>query len=121
MKDVTLKITPLKNFPRVLPKNVKKIAEACITKKLFDDYVVFHLDNAKPVETEKEKIERKRDPILFGKLNDSDKYYFIVDWEDELDNLRLSDIVESLVLKGEDMVLSKTTKLEINFNDSRKS
>ena len=105
LKGATLKQTPLKNFARVLPKSVAKIIKNCIEKKLFDDYVVFHLDNKGQVETEKEKIERKRDPILFGKLEGSDKLYLIVDWEDELDDLRLSDIVEKLVLKGEEITL----------------
>jgi len=105
LKDVSLKQTPLKNFSRVLPKSVAKIVRKCIDKKLFDEYVVFHLDNRGRVETEKERIERKRDPILFGKVEGSDKLYFIVDWEDELDDLRFSDIVEKLVLKGEDITL----------------
>jgi len=107
LKKVRLQITPLKNFGRVLPKQVAKIAKKCIEKKLFDDYVIFHLDAKAHKETEEEKIERKRDPILFGKLEGSDKLYFIIDWEDELCDLRFSDIVENLALKGNDTTLSK--------------
>lgn len=112
MKGCTLQITPLKNFARVLPKKVAALARTCIEKKLFDDYVVFHLDSKGRKETEKERIERKRDPILFGKLEHSEKYYFIIDWEDSEDDLRFSDIVEKLALKGEDITLSKNPKFE---------
>ena len=54
-------------------------------------------------ETVKEKIKREKDPIIFGKIQESDKYYFIGDWEDELDNLRLGDIVEELSIDKKSM------------------
>jgi hypothetical protein len=112
IRNCSLQETPLKNFGRVLPKLVAAVAKKCIEKKLFDDYVVFHLDSKAKKETEKERIERKRDPILFGKLEGSDKLYFLIDWEDELCDLRFSDIVENLALKGEDITLSKKLQFE---------
>ena len=36
-----------------------------------------------------EEIERKRDPILFGVIKDSNKLYYIDEWEDELCNLKI--------------------------------
>lgn len=110
IRKCKLQVTPLKNFGRVLPKQVAVVAKKCIEKKLFDDYVVFHLDNKAHKETESERIERKRDPILFGKIEGSNKYYFIADWEDDLCDLRFSDIVENLALKGSDITLEKKIK-----------
>jgi len=112
LRKCSLKVTPLKNFARVLPKQVAKIAKKCIEKKLFDDYVIFHLDNKSHAETEEERIERERDPILFGKIDGSSKYYFIIDWEDELCDLRFSDIVKNLALKGKDITLEKKLKFQ---------
>lgn len=119
MRNCSLQITPLKNFARVLPKKVAALARGCIEKKLFDDYVVFHLDNKGHKETEKERIERKRDPILFGKLENSEKLYYIIDWEDSEDDLRFSDIVEKLALKGEDITLSRSPKFEEDEDESK--
>lgn len=107
-------LTPLKNFTRKLPVNVAKKVKLCIDKKLFDDYIVAHLDQKDDrKETEKEKKERERDPILFGRLQNSDKYYFIIDWEDEQDDLRLSDIVTKLSLKHEDITLSAKVEMPV--------
>jgi hypothetical protein len=120
IRDCNLQITPLKNFSRVLPKNVSDIAKKCIDKKLFDDYVVFHLDNKGKIETEKERIERKRDPILFGKLEHSEKLYLIIDWEDELCDLRFSDIIEKLAFTGEDISLPKNPEFMVKKDEEKK-
>lgn len=116
IKGSTLKVTPLKNFCRVIPKAVMKKVNNCMEKGLFDDYVIFHLDNAGSKETEKERIERERDPIIFGKIEFSDRYYFIADWEDELDDLRFNDIVTNLVLKGKDITMDRKPKLSLGGN-----
>ena len=36
----------------------------------------------------------KRDPILFGLINHSERLYYIADWEDELCDLTLDRIAE---------------------------
>jgi hypothetical protein len=107
IKGETLKITPLKNFARIIPANVVKKVKKAVDKKLFDSYVIFHLDNKSVKETQKEKIEREKDPIIFGKINESDNYYFIGDWEDELDDLRLGDIVQKLSLDKKKMTIKQ--------------
>jgi len=107
IKDETLKITPLKNFARIIPASVVKKVKKTIDKRLFDSYVIFHLDNKSVKETQKEKIEREKDPIIFGKINESDNYYFIGDWEDELDDLRLGDIVKELSLDKKKMTIQQ--------------
>jgi hypothetical protein len=120
IRGCELQITPLKNFSRVLPKKVTDVVKKCFEKKLFDDYVIFHLDNKGHKETEKERIERKRDPILFGKLEHSEKYYMLIDWEDELCDLRFSDIVEKLALDGEDISLPKNPEFLVKKAEEKK-
>src|SRR5208283_5848223 len=87
---------------RVMPKHVILKLKKCHEKKLFDKYVIFHLDTrgkSSIVETQKQKVERERDPILFGQINEApDRYYFIADWIDELDDLRFNDIIKALSL-----------------------
>jgi len=111
----SLKVTPIKNFARVIPEKATRNIKWCIEKKLFDDFVVVHLDDRKDSvkETEKEKIERKKDPICFGRIAESDNYYFVADWEDELCTLKLSDVIKKLSLKKADITMkSKMEKPE---------
>ena len=116
LKGTSLKITPLKNFVRVIPKPIAKKLKECATKKLFDEYLVVHLDNKSVADTEKEKKVKKeareKDPILFGRIQYSDKYYFIGDWEDEYDDLRLTDMIKKLSLKKEDIIIKNSPTLK---------
>ena len=107
IKGETLKRTPLKNFARIIPANVVKKVKKAVSKKLFDSYVIFHLDNISVKETQKEKIEREKDPIIFGKINESSNFYFIADWEDERDDLRLGDIVKELSIDRKNMTIKQ--------------
>ena len=111
IKGIPLKITELKNFARPLPKNIVKKVKKCIEKKLFDTYWVLHLDNKAIKDTEKERIKKKeareKDPILVGRIEYSDKHYFIGDWEDEFDDLRLNDIIKKLSLKRKNITLKQ--------------
>jgi len=110
----SLKITPLENFGRVIPKKAIEKLKFCNTKKLFDSYVIFHLDaKGAVVETEKQKKERERDPILFGMIDECpDRYYFIVDWIDELDDLKFSDILEALSLEKKNIQIEPSVSME---------
>lgn len=91
--------TLLKNYTRVIPPNVLK--EKKKTDGLFDEYVIFHYYE-KAVE---EKLEKKqqmtadekakmKDPILFGVIKETDRLYFIADWEDEYCDLTFDEIVD---------------------------
>jgi len=104
---VPIKYTDIKNFGRVIPPTAAKKIRTCIQKKLFDSYTIVHLDNKEAVkETEQERINREKDPICFGKIQYSDRYYFVCDWVDELDNLRLETIIKALKLDKSKMKLS---------------
>jgi hypothetical protein len=113
---VDLKITPIKNFARIIPAKAAAKIKKAMDRKLFDDYVIVHLDNREKTavkETQKEKIEREKDPICFGRITESDKYYFVSDWIDEMDELRLEDIIKKMSLKKKDMEISKDIKFEV--------
>ena len=82
------------NFTRILPADVvakKKIADALM---VFDNYAVLHYDPLKAA-SEKTKAE-KRDPILFGLIEGSNKLYFVADWIDEFCDLTLREVVDTL-------------------------
>jgi hypothetical protein len=44
----------------------------------------------------KEEIARKKDPILFGLIEDRRRLYFVGDWEDEYCNLTLDKIADAV-------------------------
>jgi hypothetical protein len=45
--------------------------------------------------------------LLFGKIKESDRYYFIDDWEDEYCDLTLDDIIDYFNLESEDIKITK--------------
>jgi hypothetical protein len=55
--------------------------------------------------TEKQKVEeeKKKDPILFGVIQNSRKLYFIGDWTDEFCDLTLDKMMEIISDKGLDI------------------
>lgn len=96
-----LRLDWLSHFIRPIPDEVaekKKIADGL---HIFDNYVVLHYDpfktgtylEPKNVSTkdgakkEKERVERAKDPILFGVFYGSTRLYYIDDWIDEFCDL----------------------------------
>jgi hypothetical protein len=114
VKEKAIKITPIKNYIRLIPKNVRDEMEIAKEKKLFDDFVVIHSDpENKAVE---KTIEEKKDPILCGVIRESSRYYFIGDWQDELCDLTMDTILTQLGLDESDITLIQeveTALLEI--------
>lgn len=105
-------LTKLENYARPIPQKVLSEKEKLHKLNLFDDYVVMHYDAPHVVrDTEVEIVERQKDPILFGRIEFSSRLYFIDDWEDELCDLTLDDIVSKLELEDEDMTLPKNPTL----------
>jgi len=104
----TVSLTALKNYARPIPESVLKEKKRCDDAKLFDGYAIMHYDDKEAVkETEKEKVERQKDPILFGVVEYSDRLYFVDDWIDSQCNLTLDEIIDKLDLEDEDITLSK--------------
>jgi hypothetical protein len=84
----------IKNFVRIIPKEIQEAKKRADELKVFDNYVVLTYDpKGQMVKlTEKEK-EAAKDPILFGVIKGSTKLYFIGEWEDEYCDLKLEDIM----------------------------
>lgn len=87
--------TMLKDFTRVIPKDVIKKKRA--VESAFDDFVIFHYynDDQKDLKdlTPDEK-NKMRDPILFGIIKETNRLYFIADWEDEFCDLTFNEMVD---------------------------
>jgi hypothetical protein len=100
VKDQVVKICELKNFPRTLPNNVKDVIKKAKVSKLYDDMWVVFIDyEEKDNLSKEEKSERQknRDPILFATIKESmDRFYFLVDWNDDICTLRFEDMVKGL-------------------------
>jgi hypothetical protein len=91
--------TKLEEYTRVIPRDVLKKKKA--VEMIFDGFVVYHYyedavekkleKKQKMSEDEKSKM---RDPILFGYIKETDRLYFIADWEDEYCDLTFEEIVD---------------------------
>lgn len=99
----------LNRYPRFIPdENIKDIETA---KKLniFDEYCILFTDFSEEdhkTEEEKEKVERNRDPVVFGYFRNKnkgikhDRFYFITDWEDNDCDLTFSELIQKMEKSG---------------------
>ena len=111
VKGRGISITTLKNYTRVIPKKNQKEIMKAIKSKLFDRIEIVHYDE----DGEGSKMtseEERKDPIAFGRILESNRYYFITDWEDKYCDLTLDDIVDKLGLDDEKITLSKNPSLK---------
>jgi hypothetical protein len=92
-----LRLDWIANFTRVIPDSVLQTKLTLDKRFVFDNYVVLHFDPEKKswAETEKEK-EARRDPILFGVVKGKRRLYFVGDWVDEMCDLTLDQIADSV-------------------------
>ena len=89
----------VRNFTRVIPKEVVAAKVRCDEAGLFDNYVVLHFDPENKGTTKEDRAAeeaRKRDPILFGVMRGSRKLYFVGDWVDEFCDLTFQQLVDKL-------------------------
>ena len=91
---VVLDINYVKNFGRVIPTEVIEKKAKADNLCVFDNYCVLYYDPEG--RTYKATATEKRDPILFGLINHSDKLYYIADWVDDKCDLTLEAIAEKL-------------------------
>lgn len=95
-------------YTRVIPSDVLKRKKE--VEDLFDSFVIYHYFNKKQEDVkdmgEHEKA-KMRDPILFGRIANSNRLYFIADWEDEYCTLTFDEIVDHLALADEEVVLKE--------------
>lgn len=92
----------LENFVRVIPDHVLDRKKKADEHGLFDNYVVLAYDPESTAKKDtKAEIERKKDPILFGLIENRRRLYYIGDWVDELCDLTLDQIADKL---GRDVI-----------------
>ena len=92
-----LRLDWLKNFTRPIPADVQAKKVAADQRGVFDAYVVLHFDpeNKGSALTQAE-VEKKRDPILFGLMEDRRVLYFVGDWVDEYCDLTLDKLADTM-------------------------
>jgi len=117
--DKSIRIIELKNYPREIPNEVADLIVRTKKQKLFDEYFVVYTDYAEMDPALKKKIQKERDPILFGAYcktsNDGlrvrtetlhERMYYLADWEDEYCDLTLSKMVDTMAREGKNIVYS---------------
>lgn len=96
-----LRLDWIKNFIRIIPSDLAQkkidIDKLCV----FDNYVILHYDpenknNQWTKEEIQKELERRKDPILFGVIDGSNKLYYIGDWKDEYCDLTWDAIAEKI-------------------------
>lgn len=113
-----LRLDWIKNFTRVIPKEVIEAKRKADELKIFDNYVVLHYDPEKKAvkqtkkEEEKER-KKKADPILFGVIEHSRDLYYITDWVDEKCNLTLDELVKLMKVDKSSLEIKKPTAATI--------
>jgi len=101
-----IKSTKIKNFCKSIPPDVVLEYRKAKKLKVFDDFEVLHYD-PEDTNVKMTKEERKKDPVLFGTMECSDRYYFIADWIDDYCNLTLSAMIDEIGIDMKDRVLTK--------------
>lgn len=108
--------TKLQDFTRVIPKDV--LAKKKKVEDLFDGFVIYHYwsDEAEKNRTKKQQMSEQekaamRDPILFGWIRESNRLYFVADWEDEYCDLTFDEIVDVLGKSDDEVMISRQPKL----------
>ena len=101
IKEGHISDTLLKDYTRIIPKPILEKVKSL--KDIFDGFVIYHYyeeaiekkveKKQKITETEKAKL---RDPIIFGIIRETNRLYFVDDWEDEFCDLTFDDIVDQI-------------------------
>jgi len=88
-----LALTWIGNYGNPIPKSVVDRKVEADGVKAFDNYAVLHYDPKGEIFTLTERqIAAKKDPILFGVIQESRKLYFVGDWKDETDDLDMQEV-----------------------------
>lgn len=86
----------ISNFGRIIPTEIIKAKKKCDSLRVFDNYCVMYYDPTGATYEVPQKV--KRDPILFGLINHSEKLYYIADWEDPNCDLTLKSLGTRLTI-----------------------
>ncbi len=120
IRDGHISDTQLKDFTRVIPDKV--LDKKKKTDGLFDGYVIYHYWNqetedktAKKQKMSSDEKARMRDPVLFGWIKETNRLYFIADWEDEYCDLSFEEVVDHLGKSEEDITLPRVPQLRKEY------
>lgn len=104
--------TKFKDFTRAIPPDVLKKKKA--VEMVFDEFIIYHYwnDKAEEVRAGKQKMSTEekramRDPILFGTIKESNRLYFVADWEDEFCDLTFDDLMDVIGKEAETVITNK--------------
>jgi len=92
--------TLLREYTRVIPKKVLKIKDR--VTDVFDGFVIYHYWDEKAEDVKKMSPEEKlkmKDPVLFGIIKETNRLYFVAEWDDEFCDLSFREIT-SVVARG---------------------
>lgn len=70
-KGLYLAFKAIADYEGIPPESVLMAHEAAIEKKCFDSFEIAYMDKV-------------RDPILFGRINDCPDRFFIAEWDDDV-------------------------------------
>jgi quinol monooxygenase YgiN len=115
VQDRVVKIIEIERYEREIPDDVIEAYEK--VKTVFNKFFVVFTDYTKE---HVDKSKKERDPILFGMFQDkatesnSERLYFIGDWEDEYCDLTLDRLVSEM--KG---MQKKERPVEFQLHDTK--
>jgi len=116
IRDGHISDTRLEKYTRVIPDDVLRAKKK--VDDVFDGFVIYHYWNEKEddVRAGKQKMNdtekaAMRDPILFGYINESNRLYFVADWEDEFCDLTFDEIIDVIGKDEDEYILTKNPKL----------
>jgi len=104
--------TKFQDYTRVIPKDVIKKKKKF--EGLFDEFIIYHYWNpdAEDMKTmDRDEKEKMKDPILFGVIKETNRLYFIADWEDEYCDLTFDEMIDLLGMNEEDQRLTKEIEI----------
>jgi len=108
LQDGNIADTLFENYTRFIPKKTLKKKKEL--ENIFDTFIIFHYYSSKQKDVKKmtssEKFKMK-DPILFGKLDNVNKLYFIDDWEDEYCDLTFANLVDLMNLDDNEITIKR--------------
>lgn len=116
IRDGHISDTKFGDFTRVIPKDVLEKKKK--VEQFFDGFVIYHYWNEKAEKnrTTKQKMTayeraRMRDPVLFGVIRESNRLYFVADWEDEFCDLTFEEMIDVIGKDEEEHTISRNPKL----------
>jgi len=100
-------LTYTKNFVKIIPQTITELKKEADALKVFDNYVVLHYDySGNSVKETKEEVEKRKDPVLFGIIQNSNRLYYIGDWVDDYCDLTLDTIIKKIGKTKKSIILN---------------